>query len=97
MVEEVRGDFMDDGKVWFTVRANNTPENVAIHAAFKNYSKIECDNNYTLGLRTLMEYKQADYKYEMLYAEIAQLKQKFQELSAKIEPKKKEMKEEGTF
>jgi len=94
-VEEVNGDFMDNGKIWFTIRANNTPENIVIHNAFKEYSKIECDNNYTLGLRTLLEFKQADYKYESLYAQIQELKAKVKEL----EPKKAEKKDEteGTF
>ncbi len=96
-IEEVKGDFMDDGKIWFTIRANNTPENIAIHKAFKEYSKIECDNNYTLGLRNLMEYRQADFKYESLYAELQQVKAEVKELKAKIEPKKEKKDNEDTF
>lgn len=97
-IEEVKGDFMDDGKIWFTIRANNTPENKAVHDSFKLFSKIECDNNFTQGLRALLEYRQSDYKYESLYALHQQLKQEVAELRSKIEPKKVEKKEdEGTF
>ena len=97
-IEEVKGDFMDDGKIWFTIRANNTAENKAVHDGFKMYSKIECDNNFTQGLRTLLEYRQTDFKYESLFGMIQALKQEVAELKAKIEPKKVEKKEdEGTF
>lgn len=96
-IEEVKGDFMDDGKIWFTIRANNTPENILIHKAFKDFAKIECDNNYTLGLRVLMEYRQADFKYESLYAQIQQLQAEVKELKLKLEPKKEKKEDEGTF
>ena len=52
---------------WFTIRADNNEDNVRIHNEFKDYCKIECANNYTLGLKDLLEYRKNDWKYEALY------------------------------
>jgi hypothetical protein len=65
-------DFKDlwENKTGFTIKADDTQENKNVHKAFKDFCKIETDNNYTLGLRKLLEYYQGDFKIEMLHTEI---------------------------
>jgi len=87
-------DFKDwwEGKTGFTIRADDTKENKEVHAAFKEFCRIESDNSYTLGLRKLLEYYQGDFKLEMLHnvqqeqaVSLADLKGSIIELSKKKE------------
>jgi hypothetical protein len=66
-------DFKDlwENKTGFTIRADDTQENKNVHKAFKDFCKAETDNNYTLGLRKLLEYYQGDFKLELLHGELA--------------------------
>lgn len=59
-----------EGFIRFSVKADDTEENQKVHEAFKNFCRIETDNNYTQGLRKLLEYYQGDFKYEMLHSRI---------------------------
>jgi hypothetical protein len=61
----------DKGFVRFSIRAEDTEENKAVHAAFKDFCRAECDNNYTIGLRTLLNYYAGDYKFEAIWDKIA--------------------------
>lgn len=81
-----------DGSIKFSIKARDTDENVAVHAAFKEFCKVECDDNYTAGLRKLLEYYQDDAKYESLWQNIAFLKQEIDEL--KIQTTKPDSDEE---
>lgn len=60
------------GYIRFSIRADDTIENKQVHEAFKEFCKVETDNNYTLGIRKLLEYYQEDYKTEMLHAMISE-------------------------
>ncbi len=55
------------GIIRFSIKADDTLENLQVHSAFKNFCRAETDNNYTQGLRKLLEYYQSDYKIEMIY------------------------------
>ena len=59
-----------NGTVRFSIKADDTLENLQVHSAFKEFCKIETDNNYTQGLKKLLEYYQSDYKIEMIYSMI---------------------------
>lgn len=74
--------------VWFTIRADKTQDNENIQDGFKEYCKVECANDYTLGLKTLLEYKQGDWKYESLYMMYQQAMDKIIALEDKISTKK---------
>jgi hypothetical protein len=82
--------------VWFTIRAERNPENENIHAAFKAFCKEETKNDYTLGLKRLLEMAGTDFKYELLYGEILKLNKEIQELK---NSSKKDTgdKDDGTF
>jgi len=82
-----------DGVIRFSIKANNSPENESIHNAFKEFCKVECDDNYTMGIKRLLEAYESDFKYEMLYNELMELKADLAEL--KSAPK--EEKEEEAF
>lgn len=86
-----------DGKVWFTIRDNDTPENVAVHEAFKEFCKHEANNNYTLGLKILLKYMQDDYKYEFLADKIVAVDDKVEELKNKLTPKLDKKEKEDLF
>ncbi len=61
------------GHVRFSIKAEDTLENLQVHSAFKEFCRIETDNNYTLGLKKLLEYYQGDFKLELLYNKMEEL------------------------
>lgn len=74
----------DKGFTRFSVKADDTKENQQVHDAFKEYCRIECDNNYTQGLRKLLEYYQGDFKYEALWDKVVGIEGVNQELQQQI-------------
>lgn len=96
MVEELNElRTLAEGFIKFSIKAADTEENKKVHDAFKEFCKIECDNNYTQGIRKLLEFYEADYKYESLHASIMMLQESVLEIKDKIENKKEENK--GAF
>ena len=86
------------GYIRFSIKAEDTAENVKVHADFKEYCKVECDNNYTQGLKTLLEYVKADVKTMAMYELIDALSARIAVLEAKaLEPVKEEKKEKELF
>jgi len=86
-------DIPATGYIRFSIKAEDTETNDITHKAFKEFCKIECGNDYTFGLRTLLKAYEEDYRFEALW-------EKTQELNARIdslENKPKEKKEEGIF
>lgn len=81
-----------EGTVRFSIKANDTEENQAVHTGFKEFCKIECDNNYTLGLKRLLEHYEHQTHIEALWSKIAELEANMAE-----EKPKKEKKDEGAF
>lgn len=83
------------GKVWITIRDYDTPDVVAVHDAFKEFCKLESNNNYTQGLRLLLKYYEDDFKFSFLADKISELEFRIDELKSdlipKLEPKKDEM------
>lgn len=81
----------DKGYIRFSIKAEDTPENVAVHAAFKQFAEIECDNNYTIALRSLLKNYESDYRFDALWQHIESLQEKVQLLEEKLEkPKSKD-------
>jgi hypothetical protein len=83
------------GYIRFSIKSNDTVENQNIHTAFKEYCKTECDNNYTLGLKFLLENYESDFKYTSLYDHIVNLTKRVNELESQC--KKAEKTEQGAF
>lgn len=76
---------------WFTVKYNNTENNESIHKAFIEFSWAECDGNYLLAIKKLLENYSDDYRYSLLMAAIDELKGSvigLQEGSKKVEKEK---------
>ena len=84
-----------DGFIRFNIKADDTEENQKVHEAFKEFCKLETDNNYTQGLRKLLEYYQGDFKYEMLYDRLDEQALLLQELKESV-IQKQQRKEENT-
>jgi len=80
------------GYIRFSIKADDTKENTLTHEAFREFCRIECDNNYTLGIRKLLEYYQSDFKYEMLSDKIMNVEQVLYELKTDFEKSKEEPK-----
>ena len=72
------------GTVRFSIKADDTLENLHVHNAFKEYCKVETDNNYTQGLRKLLEFYETDYKFELMFNKIEELTVTVAELSASV-------------
>ena len=88
------------GYIRFSIKADDTKENQAVHDGFKEFSRVEADNNYTAALRKLLEYWEEDYKYSLLNGAIISLSNEVEELKAELSNSKKEVKnepEKGTF
>lgn len=89
------------GIVRFSIKADDTPENTQVHDAFKDFCRVETDNNYTQGLRKLLEYYQSDFKYELITNKLVQLDTLLSELKGSIvelaEKPKIEEDEESSF
>jgi hypothetical protein len=85
-----------DGYIRFGIQAKDTEENQKIHESFKEFCKIETDNNYTQGIRKLLEYYQNDFKYELLFEKLSNQEVLLANLQASISelkspaPKKEE-------
>ena len=73
-----------EGTIGFNIKAKDTEQNQAIHDAFREFCKIESDNNYTLGISKLLEYYQSDFKYEMLYESLNELKVLVDDLKSSV-------------
>ena len=105
---QVRTNLSDDGlrdiapgTVRFSIKADDTMENMQVHAAFKEFCKVETDNNYTQGLKKLLEYYQSDYKIEMIYSMINEQNATLADLRASVVDIQKkpvvEESDEGSF
>ena len=95
-MEEVNvRELSDEGKIWFTIRANDTEQNSLIHKGFKEYCKVECNNDYTQGLKRLLELADGESKFEILYAKVVELEERINSLENKGE--KEEEPNNGTF
>lgn len=95
-VDETIREFKDmgvEGFVRFSIKAEDTDANKQIHDAFKQFCKVECANDYTLGLKTLLKAYETDYKYIMLFEQIQELRT---ELEA-LKDKQKVEKDTGAF
>ena len=90
-----------EGFIWLHVRATNTKNNAEIHDAFRAFAKAECDDNYTIALKTLMGGFDSDDKYLALEKELQDLKSEHIQLKIRVkelEEKGHESKEDdGTF
>lgn len=74
----------------FSIKATDSIENQAIHNGFKEFSKIECNNDFTLGLKRLLEHYEHQNHIEALWSKMAELDARFEEILQKPEEKKEE-------
>ena len=81
----------------FVIKYNNTEENNMTHEAFKEFSWRYCDGGYLMTIRKLLELSSTDYKYDLLYAEIEELKEKVARLEEQPKKVVKEEEKNKTF
>ena len=87
---------MDEPEYAFLfIKSEPTPENKHIYDTFRNFCKLETKNDYTLGLKRLLEHKQLDWKEAMMYDLIRNLEERLARLEA--QPVKENKKEEEAF
>ena len=86
-MEKVETDFNKQNEkwnreyhVWFTIKADRTDANEAVHEGFKEFCKLETDNNFTQGLRKLLEFYQEDGKYMLIAEKIQMLEYRLAQL-----------------
>lgn len=85
----------EEGSIGLFIKSKNTEFNAQIHNAFREFCKVECDDDYTQGLKTLLNAYQADFKYELLAEQITSLQAQIDELRQHIEQPKEQ--ERGAF
>jgi hypothetical protein len=99
-LEEALRKLPVEGYVWLNIRATNTPENVAIHTAFKDFCKQECDDNYTIGLKVLLGGFSLDGSVPELVSKVKELEEKVSVLQKEVTDMKKRRnddEDDGTF
>lgn len=74
----------DKGYIRFSIKAEDNEQNQKVHAAFKEFCSAECDNNYTLGIRKLLEAYEEDAHFAMLWEEFSFLKSTIEGLNARL-------------
>ena len=72
------------GFIGFNVKARDTEANQGTHDSFREFCKVETDRNYTQGLNKLLEYYAGDYKYEMIYSTIQELRVLIEDLKGSV-------------
>jgi hypothetical protein len=89
----------DKGFIRFSIKANDTDENQRVHEAFKEFCNVECDGNYTQGLKILLKNYENDYRFDSLYELITHVRDDFNVYKAEHEVKKtdNEKANEGMF
>ena len=60
----------DDGYIGLTIRAWDTEYNESIHKAFRDFCKEEYRNDYTLGLKSLIESYNMSHQFGGLWKAI---------------------------
>lgn len=87
------------GFIRFSIKTENTEANIAIHDEFKDFCRCESDNNYTIGLKMLMNNWKEDVKTALLMDKIEYLESQIDFLKDLVENKKEEVESEdnGTF
>jgi len=93
-----------NGFISFGIKAQNTEDHSKTHEAFKEFAKMECGNDYTLALKTLLLYYQEDAKFEALWEYVKDIKFELDEIRAtqqdikgQLAGGKQEDKENATF
>lgn len=86
-----------DGKIGFSIKADDTVENQEIHKMFQVYCLHKTRNDYTQGLKLLLQrsYELEEFEYSELIEKVEQLETRIAVLEAKsLESKEKD---EGLF
>lgn len=86
-----------EGYTGFSIKDYDTEENRAVHKAFWEFCRVETNNNYTQGIRKLLEYYQNDAKYVALWDEIQALRAELEQLKGSLKKPAKEEQEEDMF
>jgi len=76
MDEEIRQIPADKKIIRFSIKADDTEANQAVHDAFKEFAKIECDNNYTQALKALLQAYEDDWRFEQLNERLTEIEMK---------------------
>ena len=97
-MEEIKlRDLTDNGFIRFSIKAKDTVENEEVHSQFRTFCKVECDDDYTLGLRTLMNYYSDRGMFEAMWDNLKELEARIVELEVKDKPVEKKEVKLGTF
>ena len=84
--------------VWVLIKSKKNDSNEAIINGFRSFCEIETNNDYTQGLKRLLEYYEIDSKYEMFARKFVEIEEKIAILEASLsKPKKKETEKKGVF
>jgi hypothetical protein len=93
MTESLR-DLPVTGFIRFSIKAENTARNQAIHDGFKLFAEQECGNDYTLALETLLKYYQDDARIESLWENYKYLRDEVDSIKVAIATKTEQPKDE---
>ena len=87
----------NEGKIWFTIRANDTEQNSNIHKAFKLAAKQQYNDDYTMALKGLLELADGEAKFEMMYEKMVELNERITKLENNPVATKEVEENTGTF
>lgn len=78
----------DEGFIKFTIRTEDNVNNANIHKAFKEFCYYETKNDYTVGLKRLMESYGISKQLGLLWSAVESLENKFSEIEVSKEADK---------
>ena len=87
---EVLKKVAQEGFIGFSIKAKDNECNEQVHKEFREFARQACDNNYTVALKLLLDNKESDYKYEMLYNTLIELQDRVAVLEIKPDENKDE-------
>jgi hypothetical protein len=88
----------------FNVKFLKTDENMEIFKSFKEFCQKNTQDNYLLGIKMLLDYMDADWKYECLFngqealaKDIYEIEQKMNMITNRPQEKEKDKNQIKTF
>lgn len=87
MTSELRKKVDEENRFAFKIAYRGTDDNKETHRRFSEYCKSFTDDSYILGLKSLLENHEIDWKYQKVLEEVANLRVRVEEVAESIDEK----------
>ena len=88
MMDDIKLRDLADGTIRFSITAEDNTDNDKTHKDFRQWCKGYTKNDYTIGLRVLLDYYHSNGYFELLWEQLKNLETRITELEAQELPEK---------